>query len=239
MKDHLLKVLAFNDEVKAVAIVATEAVSQAQKRHDTWSAATAALGRTMIGTQLLATSLKGKEKITVQVNGDGPGGKIMAEANGLGQMRGYISNPHVSLPLNEKGKLDVCGVVGTNGTITVIKDLQMKEPFSGQIPIVDGELGMDFTYYLAVSEQINGAVGVSVLVNPDESVRAAGGFMIQLLPGASEETIVEIERRISEMPLVSKLIDQQEKPIDLLNRLLGKENIKVLEELVLDYYRLG
>ena len=179
MKDHLLKVLAFNDEVKAVAIVATEAVSWAQKRHDTWSAATAALGRTMIGTQLLATSLKGKEKITVQVNGDGPGGKIMAEANGIGQMRGYISNPHVSLPLNEKGKLDVRGVVGTNGTITVIKDLQMKEPFSGQIPIVDGELGMDFTYYLAVSEQINGAVGVSVLVNPDESVRAAGGFMIQ------------------------------------------------------------
>ncbi|EEW93069.1 Hsp33 family molecular chaperone HslO [Granulicatella elegans] len=236
MKDHLLKVLAFNDEVKAVAIVATEAVSQAQKRHDTWSAATAALGRTMIGTQLLATSLKGKEKITVQVNGDGPGGKIMAEANGLGQMRGYISNPHVSLPLNEKGKLDVRGVVGTNGTITVIKDLQMKEPFSGQIPIVDGELGMDFTYYLAVSEQINGAVGVSVLVNPDESVRAAGGFMIQLLPGASEETIVEIERRISEMPLVSKLIDQQEEPIDLLNRLLGKENIKVLEELPVEFH---
>ena len=98
MKDHLLKVLAFNDEVKAVAIVATEAVSQAQKSHDTWSAATAALGRTMIGAQLLATSLKGKEKITVQVNGDGPGGKIMAEANGIGQMRGYISNPHVSLP---------------------------------------------------------------------------------------------------------------------------------------------
>jgi len=96
---------------------------------------------------------------------------------------------------------------------------------SGTRPIVDGELGMDFTYYLAVSEQINGAVGVSVLVNPDESVRAAGGFMIQLLPGASEETIVEIERRISEMPLVSKLIDQQEEPIDLLNRLLGKENI--------------
>ena len=158
MKDHLLKVLAFNDEVKAVAIVATEAVSQAQKRHDTWSAATAALGRTMIGTQLLATSLKGKEKITVQVNGDGPGGKIMAEANGIGQMRGYISNPHVSLPLNEK------------------------------------------------------------------------------LPGASEETIVEIERRINEMPLVSKLIDQQEEPIDLLNRLLGKENIKVLEELPVEFH---
>ena len=230
MADSLLKVLAFNDEVKAVAMVATDAIAEAQRRHDTWSSATAALGRTIIGTQLLASSLKGDERITVQVNGDGPGGKIMADANGRGEMRGYITNPHVSLELNDKGKLDVRGVVGTNGTITVIKDLNMREAFSGQVPIVDGELGMDFTYYLAVSEQINGAVGVSVLVNPDETVRAAGGFMIQLLPGASEATISEIERRISEIPMVSKLIDQQEQPRDILNRLLGSENIRELEE---------
>ena len=236
MSDTLLKVLAFNDEVKAVAMVATDAIAEAQRRHDTWSSATAALGRTIIGTQLLASSLKGDERITVQVNGDGPGGKIMADANGRGEMRGYITNPHVSLELNDKGKLDVRGVVGTNGTITVIKDLNMREPFSGQVPIVDGELGMDFTYYLAVSEQINGAVGVSVLVNPDETVRAAGGFMIQLLPGASEATISEIERRISEIPMVSKLIDQQEQPRDILNRLLGSENIRVLEEMPVKFH---
>ena len=236
MADTLLKVLAFNDEVKAVAMVATDAIAEAQRRHDTWSSATAALGRTIIGTQLLASSLKGDERITVQVNGDGPGGKIMADANGRGEMRGYITNPHVSLELNDKGKLDVRGVVGTNGSITVIKDLNMREPFSGQVPIVDGELGMDFTYYLAVSEQINGAVGVSVLVNPDETVRAAGGFMIQLLPGASEATISEIERRISEIPMVSKLIDQQEQPRDILNRLLGEENIRVLEEIPVKFH---
>ena len=236
MADTLLKVLAFNDEVKAVAMVATDAIDEAQRRHDTWSSATAALGRTIIGTQLLASSLKDDERITVQVNGDGPGGKIMADANGRGEMRGYITNPHVSLELNDKGKLDVRGVVGTNGTITVIKDLNMREPFSGQVPIVDGELGMDFTYYLAVSEQINGAVGVSVLVNPDETVRAAGGFMIQLLPGASEATISEIERRISEIPMVSKLIDQQEQPRDILNRLLGEENIRVLEEMPVKFH---
>ena len=236
MADSLLKVLAFNDEVKAVAMVATDAIAEAQRRHDTWSSATAALGRTIIGTQLLASSLKGDERITVQVNGDGPGGKIMADANGRGEMRGYITNPHVSLELNDKGKLDVRGVVGTNGTITVIKDLNMREPFSGQVPIVDGELGMDFTYYLAVSEQINGAVGVSVLVNPDETVRAAGGFMIQLLPGASEATISEIERRISEIPMVSKLIDQQEQPRDILNRLLGEENIRELEEMPVKFH---
>lgn len=236
MADTLLKVLAFNDEVKAVAMVATDAIAEAQRRHDTWSSATAALGRTIIGTQLLASSLKGDERITVQVNGDGPGGKIMADANGRGEMRGYITNPHVSLELNDKGKLDVRGVVGTNGTITVIKDLNMREPFSGQVPIVDGELGMDFTYYLAVSEQINGAVGVSVLVNPDETVCAAGGFMIQLLPGASEATISEIERRISEIPMVSKLIEQQEQPRDILNRLLGSENIRVLEEMPVKFH---
>ena len=236
MADSLLKVLAFNDEVKAVAMVATDAIAEAQRRHDTGSSATAALGRTIIGTHLLASSLKGDERITVQVNGDGPGGKIMADANGRGEMRGYITNPHVSLELNDKGKLDVRGVVGTNGTITVIKDLNMREPFSGQVPIVDGELGMDFTYYLAVSEQINGAVGVSVLVNPDETVRAAGGFMIQLLPGASEATISEIERRISEIPMVSKLIDQQEQPRDILNRLLGEENIRELEEMPVKFH---
>ena len=236
MADSLLKVLAFNDEVKAVAMVATDAIAEAQRRHDTWSSATAALGRTIIGTQLLASSLKGDERITVQVNGDGPGGKSMADANGRGGMRGYITNPHVSLELNDKGKLDVRGVVGTNGTITVIKDLNMREPFSGQVPIVDGELGMDFTYYLAVSEQINGAVGVSVLVNPDETVRAAGGFMIQLLPGASEATISEIERRIGEIPMVSKLIDQQEQPRDILNRLLGEENIRELEEMPVKFH---
>ena len=236
MSDSLLKVLAFNDEVKAVAMVATDAIAEAQRRHDTWSSATAALGRTIIGTQLLASSLKDDERITVQVNGDGPGGKIMADANGRGEMRGYITNPHVSLELNDKGKLDVRGVVGTNGTITVIKDLNMREPFSGQVPIVDGELGMDFTYYLAVSEQINGAVGVSVLVNPDETVCAAGGFMIQLLPGASEATISEIERRISEIPMVSKLIEQQEQPRDILNRLLGSENIRVLEEMPVKFH---
>ena len=236
MADTLLKVLAFNDEVKAVAMVATDAIAEAQRRHDTWSSATAALGRTIIGTQLLASSLKGDERITVQVNGDGPGGKIMADANGRGEMRGYITNPHVSLELNDKGKLDVRGVVGTNGSITVIKDLNMREPFSGQVPIVDGELGMDFTYYLAVSEQINGAVGVSVLVNPDETVCAAGGFMIQLLPGASEATISEIERRISEIPMVSKLIEQQEQPRDILNRLLGEENIRELEEMPVKFH---
>lgn len=236
MKDYMKKVLAFDGQVKASAIIATEAIKEAQQRHDTWSAATAALGRAMIGTQLLASSLKNDDRLSVQINGDGLGGKIFAEANGNGDMRGYITNPHVSLPLNAHGKLDVRSVVGTKGTLTVIKDLGMKEPFSGQIELVDGELGVDFTYYLAVSEQINGAVGVSVLVNPDETVRAAGGFMIQLLPGATEETIEEIERRITNVPLISKLIDQQEDAETLLNRLLGEENIQPLEELPVRFW---
>ncbi len=235
MSDYMTKVLAFHGQVKAVALVATESISTAQKKHDTWSAATAALGRTLIGTTLLASSLKDQERISVQIHGNGLGGKIFTDANGQGDMRGYISNPHVSLPLNEQGKLDVRTVVGDRGTMTVIKDLGMREPFSGQIPIVDGELGADFTYYMAVSEQINGSMGLSVLVNPDESVRAAGGFMIQLMPGATEETIVEIEKRLSDIPMISSLLDQEASPEDLLDRLLGKENIQPLETMPVQF----
>lgn len=230
MGDYMRRALAFGGQVKVAAVVATQAVEEARKRHDTWSASTAALGRTLVGTVLLASSLKGSEKLTIQVHGDGLGGKIFTEANGQGEMRGYITQPHVSLPLNEKGKLDVRSVVGTNGSITVIKDLGMKEPFSGQVPIVDGELGVDLTYYMAVSEQINGAIGLSVLVNTDESVAAAGGFLIQLMPGATEETISALEQRIACIPLVSKLIDQGETPEEILERLVGQEHIQWLEK---------
>ena len=233
--DYMAKVLAFDGQVKASALVATNTIQEAHERHDTWSASTAALGRTMIGTLLMASSLKGEDRLSVQLNGNGLGGKLFADANGKGEVRGYIDNPHVSLPLNEHGKLDVRAVVGTQGAMTVIKDLGMREPFSGQVPIVDGELGVDFTYYMAVSEQINGAVGLSVLVDTDESVKAAGGFMIQLLPGATEETIVEIEKRIAAIPQVSALIDQQESPEQLLERLLGKENIQPLETMPITF----
>lgn len=229
MTDKLIKALAYNNEIRVYVVDATEMVTEAQKKHDTWSTATAALGRAMIGTTLLGATLKGNEKITVRIEGNGPIGYLVIDSNGKGETKGYIHNPQVNLPLNGKGKLDVRGAVGTEGMLTVSKDLGMKKPFVGQVPLVSGELGEDFTYYMANSEQIPSAVGVSVLVNPDETVKAAGGFMIQVLPNAKEETINKIETVIAELPLVSRLMENGENPDQILERLVGKDNYQLLE----------
>lgn len=229
MTDKLIKALAYNNEIRVYVVDATEMVTEAQKKHDTWSTATAALGRAMIGTTLLGATLKGNEKITVRIEGNGPIGYLVIDSNGKGETKGYIHNPQVNLPLNGKGKLDVRGAVGTEGMLTVSKDLGMKKPFVGQVPLVSGELGEDFTYYMANSEQIPSAVGVSVLVNPDETVKAAGGFMIQVLPNAKEETINKIETVIAELPLVSRLMENGENPDQILERLVCKDNYQLLE----------
>ena len=236
MTDYLIKGMAYDNQFRVYAIDATEAVAEAQRRHDTWSASSAALGRTMVGSLLVATTgLKGDQKMTVIVNGNGLGGRILADANAQGDVKGYIQNPHVSLPLNANGKLDVRAVVGTEGTLSVIKDLGLKEPFSGQVPIVSGELGEDFTYYMANSEQIPSAVGLSVLVDTDDSIKVAGGFMIQVLPFASDEAIASIEKNIAEMPLVSRLMENGGTPEDILHRILGEENVHFIEKMPVQF----
>lgn len=229
MTDKIIKALAYQNEIRVYVVEATEMVNEAQKKHDSWSTATAALGRAMIGTTLLGATLKGREKITVRIEGNGPIGYLVIDSNGKGETKGYIHNPQVNLPLNNHGKLDVRGAVGTEGMLTVSKDLGMKKPFVGQVPLVSGELGEDFTYYMANSEQVPSAIGVSVLVNPDETVKAAGGFMIQVLPNAKEETIKKIETVIAELPLVSRLMENGETPDEILERLVGKNNYQLLE----------
>lgn len=236
MSDYLIKSVAYEGQLRIYVLDATETIREAQERHDTWSASTAALGRTMIGSIMLGAMLKGDEKLTVRLTGNGPVGYIVVDSNGKGQVKGYIVNPHVSLPLNDQGKIDVKGAVGTEGSLTVTKDLGMKEPFSGQVPLVSGEIGEDFTYYMATSEQTPSAVGVSVLVNPDETVKSAGGFMIQVMPGAEESTIDELEERLQSIPLVSKLMDSGEKPEEILDRLVGKGNSKILETLPVQFH---
>lgn len=235
MTDYLVKALAFDGQVRAFAVDATHSVGEAQRRHDTWHTSTAALGRAMVGAILLGYNLKNNERLTVIIDGNGVGGKIVVDSNGQGQVRGYIQNPNVALPLNPKGKLDVRGAVGTQGTLTVRKDLGLKEPFSGQVPLVDGELGEDFTYYMAVSEQTPSCIGVSVLVDTDDSVRTAGGFMLQVMPGATDETITEIEQRIQKMPQISDLMDSGCTPEELLAWVLGKENVKFLDKLPVSF----
>lgn len=235
MSDYLIKSLAFDDQIRIYVVDATETVSEAQRRHETWSASTAALGRTLIGTALLGATLKGDEKLTVRVDGDGPAGHILADGNGRGEVKGYIGNPKVSLPLNEKGKIDVKGAVGTTGNFVVTKDLGMKEPFTGQVPIVSGEIGEDFTYYMATSEQTPSAIGVSVLVNPDETVKRAGGFMIQVMPGAEDETIAKLEMILADMPLISQLMEENKKPEDILSILVGGEKTRTLEKMPVSF----
>ncbi len=235
MSDYLVKALAYEGFVRAYAVNATETIAEAQRRHDTWNTSSAALGRTMIGALMLGATLKGEDKMTVKIEGNGPAGAIVVDSNGKGEVKGYIKNPHISLPLNEVGKIDVRGAVGTEGMFTVIKDLGLKEPFSGQTPIVSGEIGEDFTYYLAVSEQIPSAVGVSVLVDTDESIKTAGGFMIQIMPGASDEIIDQIEVRLKETARISTLLDEGQTPEEILQKLLATDDVEFLETMSVQF----
>ena len=177
----------------------------------------------------MGAMLQGEDNLTIKIEGGGPIGLILVDSNAKGEVRGYVSNPHVHFDLNEHGKLDVRRAVGTDGMLSVVKDIGLRDYFTGQVPIVSGELGEDFTYYFAVSEQLPSSVGVGVLVNPDNSIKAAGGFIIQLMPGADEETVSEIEKRLKEIPQVSKLIEQGLTPEELLEKVLGKENVTFLE----------
>ena len=235
MSDYLVKALAYEGFVRAYAVNATETIAEAQRRHDTWNTSSAALGRTMIGALMLGATLKGEDKMTVKIEGNGPAGAIVVDSNGKGEVKGYIKNPHISLPLNEVGKIDVRGAVGTEGMFTVIKDLGLKEPFSGQTPIVSGEIGEDFTYYLAVSEQIPSAVGVSVLVDTDDSIKTAGGFMIQIMPGASDEIIDQIEARLKETARISTLLDEGQTPEEILQKLLATDDVEFLETMSVQF----
>lgn len=236
MTDYLVKGLAYDSQFRVYAVDATQTVAEAQRRHDTWSASSAALGRAIVGTLLIATTgLKNDDKMTVMINGNGLGGRIVAGANGQGDVRAYIQNPNVSLPLNENGKLDVRAVVGTEGTLSVIKDLGLKEPFTGQVPLVSGELGEDFTYYMVNSEQIPSAVGLSVLVDTDDSIKVAGGFMIQVLPGATDAAISQIEKNIADLPLVSRFMEDGAKPEDVLIKILGKDNVRFIEKMPVQF----
>lgn len=229
MKDYLVKALAFDGEVRAYSVRTTNTVSEAQRRHDTWRTASAALGRSLTAGTMMGAMLKGDQKLTIKVEGNGPIGPILVDAHANGDVRGYVTNPHVDFEGTEQGKLRVYQAVGTEGFVTVIKDIGMRESFIGQSPIVSGELGEDFTYYFAVSEQTPSSVGVGVLVNGDDSVLAAGGFILQIMPGAQEETISFIEDRLQKIPPVSTLIEQGLSPEELLYAVLGEDKVKVLE----------
>jgi molecular chaperone Hsp33 len=227
LKDELVRATAMEGRVRAFATRTTAIVEEIRQRHGTTPVVTAAVGRAATAGLMMGTMLKGEEKLTIQIKGDGPIGQIVIDSNAHGEVRGYPDNPQVNLPLNPKGKLDVAGAVGTEGYIYVTKDLGLKEPYRGGVPIISGELGEDFTYYFAKSEQTPSAVALGVLVDTDWSVKAAGGFIVQLLPGLSEEEIAEIEAKLSQLPPITVLLDRGQDLVDILEEFLG--DVRVLE----------
>ncbi len=222
-KDILVRGTAWGGKLRIFAARTTKLVEELRKKHDTYPTTTAAFGRTLTAGAIMGAMLKGKEKLTIQVKGGGPIGQIVVDANADGEVRGYVDNPHIQLPSNAQGKLDVAGAVGKDGHIHIIKDLGMKEPYRGSIPIISGELGEDFTYYFAVSEQTPSAVGLGVLVNDDNSVLQAGGFIVQVLPGLTDDEITRLEQAIAALPPVTALLDQGETPEELLRWIVGDE----------------
>lgn len=235
VSDYLVKALAFDGQIRAYAVDATNSVGEAQRRHGSWPTASAALGRSMIATVMMGAMMKGNEKITMKIEGGGAAGPILVDSDAHGNVRGYITYPQTHFDLNENGKLDVRRAVGTDGMLTVVKDLGLRENFSGQTPIVSGELGEDFTYYFAVSEQVPSSVGVGVLVNPDNTILAAGGFIIQLMPNTDDATITILEERITNMEPISKLIEKGLAPEQILTYIFGEENVKFLETMPVQF----
>jgi molecular chaperone Hsp33 len=229
LKDYLVKATSYDGKVRAYAISSTEMVKEAQRRHDTWATTSAALGRTMTITTMMGAMLKGDDSITVKVEGNGPIGAIIADGNAKGETRAYVKNPHIDFDLNSKGKLDVARAVGNEGSLSVTKDVGLKDFFTGEVPIISGEISEDFTYYFANSEQIPSAVAAGVLVNPDHSVLAAGGFIVQVMPGAEEDMVTELEEKIQSFPAISSLIQEGKTPQQILDILFSGQEVKILE----------
>ncbi|UCZ53329.1 Hsp33 family molecular chaperone HslO [Bacillus shivajii] len=231
MSDYLVKALAFDGTVRAYAIKSTEMVQEAARRHDTWRTVTSALGRALSAGTMMGAMLKGEEKLTIKIEGNGPAGPIIIDANANGEARGYVKNPHVDPERKDNGKLNVSAAVGNEGALSVVKDLGMKDHFTGSVPLVSGELAEDFTYYFASSEQTPSSVALGVIIDKDEVVTSAGGFIIQMMPGVTDETINEVEKRLNGLPPISQLILDGLTPEDVLSKLLGEENIRILDKM--------
>ena len=209
----------------------TDMVSEAENIHKTSAVTTAALGRLMTAASMMGVMLKGKDdSVTLRLNGGGPAGVVLAVSDSQGNARGYVENPVVEIPLNDKGKLDVRGAVGTDGFLYVMKDMGLKEPYVGNTQIVSGEIAEDITNYFAVSEQTPTVCALGVLVNPDLSVANAGGFMIQLLPGCPDETISKIEASIKDIESVTTMLSKGMSPDDIAKRAMRGIDIEKLDE---------
>ena len=228
---QLLRAISKNGGVACYVAQTTDVVARAEQIHTTSAVVTAALGRLLTAASIMGSALKSEEaSVTLRMMGDGPVGALIAVSDWKGNVRGYAANPVVELPLNSFGKLDVGGAVGHTGTLSVVKDLGMGDPYVGQVPIVSGEIAEDITSYFAVSEQIPTVCALGVLVNPDLTVAAAGGYVAQLLPGAAEEDIARLEANIQKIPAISSLFAKGETPVQVMERVMEGLEPNILEE---------
>lgn len=234
--DHIVKMIGKNLPMKAIAITGRDLAERARQLHRTLPVATAALGRTLLAASMIGAMIKQENgSVTIRINGGGPLGSILAVSDSGGNVRGYVQNGEVDIPLKASGKLDVGGAVGTDGSITVIKDLCMKEPYVGSIGLVSGEIAQDITAYYAMSEQVPTACALGVLVDTDQSVLAAGGYIIQLMPGADEELIGAVEKGVAALGAVTDALQNGCGPKELLERALSGLELELLEQIPVEY----
>ena len=231
MNDYIIRATAANDQIRAFAAVTTEMVETAREHHNTSPVATAALGRLLTAGAMMGSMMKGEtDVLTLQIKAGGPLQGITVTADSQGNVKGYVGNPDVCIPANSKGKLDVAGAVGP-GFLTVIKDMGLKEPYSGQVMLQTCEIAEDLTYYFATSEQVPSAVGLGVLMNKNNTVRQAGGFIVQLMPFAEEEVISRLEQNVQKINSVTNLLEEGHTPESLLEKVLEGFDVQINEKM--------
>jgi len=227
MNDYIIRGMAADNQIRVFSATTKHTVEEARHLHQTSPVATAALGRLMTAAAMMGTMLKDEQDLlTLQIKGSGPLGGIVVTANSKAQVKGYVYNPDVDLPLNDQGKLDVSGALGL-GIMSIIKDIGLKKPYIGQTHLVSGEIAEDLTYYFANSEQIPSVVALGVLIDRDGTVKQSGGFIIQLLPDASENLIEILEKNLLEMPSVTQLLEQGYNPEEIVRHALGELDLVI------------
>ncbi|CRH91834.1 Heat shock protein 33 homolog [Chlamydia trachomatis] len=227
--DKLIKTISSNGHFRAFVLDSTETVRTAQEKHDTMASSTVALGRTLIASQILAANEKGDTKITLKILGDGGLGAIIAVANSKGQVKGYIQNPDADYKQTSTGEVIVGPLIGA-GQFLVITDYGTGHPYHSMTPLISGEIGEDFAYYMTESQQTPSAIGLNVLLDQDDKVKVAGGFMLQVLPGATDAEISRFEKRIQDMPAISSLLVSENPSQALLQAIYGQDEYKLLSE---------
>jgi molecular chaperone Hsp33 len=236
MSDYIVRAMAANNQIRAFAALTRDMVETAREHHNTSPVATAALGRLLTGGAMMGVMMKGeKDILTLQIHAGGPINGITVTADSQGRVKGYVGNPNVVIPANAKGKLDVAGAVGV-GFMNVIKDMGLKEPYVGQVALQTSEIAEDLTYYFATSEQVPSAVGLGVLMNRDNTVRTAGGFIVQLMPFAEEATIAKLEENIQKISSVTSLLEEGHTPESLLEHVLDGFDVEINDTIPTEFY---